>query len=224
MSWTTALSDLRTQLADDANARLCHRKKVFGTIDGVNVTFKTFEPRRSQSFTDPGTLSPIGVYVNGVRIANASITSDDQISGEFTLAVAPVAGANAKVEATYYHQLLTDTELTAFLTNASNWLLIGANYAQVPPGLIPAALSYAAKDAFKWIASRYTERASNAFLLEDAPKQEALKVAAGYTALADSYFKDASQLRDGYYTRSGQALAPNFASSWGHVSAVTPRR
>lgn len=218
MSWTTALADLRSQLADNTQNRLAHRKKVFGDLDGTNTVFKTFEPRLISDFTAP--VPPAGVYLGGVL---QTVVSHDLVSGEFELASAPTDNGQALL-ATYYYQWFLDTELTQFLTNAANYLLTQPDFTQMPNGLIPAALQAASGDAMRFLALRWAERASTTFLLEDAPKKESLGIADTYAKQAKLYADGAEKLRNSFYTKNGQALAANFGSSWGRVSNVTPRR
>lgn len=226
MSWTTSLADLRELLNDGDDDRYVYRKKVFGQQNGTNKTFKTFEFRRVTNFTD-ATLSaaPLGVYINGVRLDPTKIVSDDIKTGEFTLATSQTAPAvTDQVRATYYTEQFLDAELNTFITRATQSLQLGNDPTNVDPALRDAVLYYAASEGMKKIAMRWTQRASDAFLLEDAPKKEALGVAETYAKLSSDYYKEAFKRRDDFYTRAGQALAPNFQTSWGAVGAVTPRR
>lgn len=230
MAWTTSLNDLRNLLADNTQNRFCYRKKVFGSIDGVNAAFKTFEPRRITDFSAAsGEAVPVGLYLNGEALTTSDVQSDDVISGEVILANAPspTFGSPAKpsvLTATYYYHWFFDSELQNFLANAVKWLQQSSDITQMPDPLQPAALYYAASDAFQFLSARWAERASTAFLLEDAPAKSALNLAKTFTDQATAYAKRGTELRNDYYTRSGQALAPNFVSSWGQVGAVTPRR
>lgn len=217
MSWTTSVADLRTLLSDGEADRYCRRKKVFGRQNGSNKTFFTFEFRRVTDFTS--TEEPLTVYVNG---SAAGITADDPGTGFFTLATAPAN--NDILEATYYYQWFTDAELTAFLTSAVRWLGLGTDPSTLDDGLVPAALQYAAKDAYYKMALRWRERASTAFMLEDAPRKEAIEAATGFEALVKSSYAMAKELRNDFYGRQGQANAPVFGVAFGSVRPVTPRR
>jgi hypothetical protein len=223
-SWTTAVQELRTLISDTPSDRYCYRKKVFGDINGVNVSFKTFEFRRVTNFTDP-TLSaaPLGIYLGGTRLTLDQIASDDILSGEFSLKTAP-SDTGIALTATYYFQWFNDDELTSFLVGASRWLQIGDDFTNVPGGLTQAALYYAAKDALRKMAMRWATRASNTFLLEDAPKKESMEIAATYSTMGAAFEKSGDKYRDDYYTKSGQSLEVSFASNWGSVGNVTPRR
>lgn len=216
MSWTTAVDDLRRLLSDGAKDRLRHRKRVFGTINGTNLVFKTLEFRRVTDFTTA--TAPEGVYVDGLTVA---VASDDLASGEFTLATAPLDGS--VVEATYYMQWFTDAELLGFLTDAAYWLLIDQP-TNIPAGLRPAALHYGAQEAYQKMALRWAENLSETYRLEDAPGENAFEIVDKYRQAAMDMHKKSVDLRDGYYTRSGKNLSPNFASIAGRVVDPVPKR
>lgn len=220
MAWTTATTDLRTLLSDGDQDRYAYRKKCFGTVDGVNKSFKSLEFRRVSNFTSAAT--PLGVYVDGTRIAITGVTSDDVASGEFVLAVAPTPGQ--VVEATYYYRWFVDAELTTFLTASSEWLGFGTDYTTMQEGLRPAAKYYAAQEAMHKMAARWVERLSEQYLVEDAPDHKNMGVADSYRKIANDYKIKSVELRDQFYTRQGQSLAPLHASSYGATREVTPRR
>ena len=225
-NWTTAVTELRELLNDQNDDRYCYRKKVFGNIDAVNKSFKSFEFRRITDFTVA--TGPEGVYVNGVLQAPSAFSADDIATGEFTFVTAPPKqdgnGNGSIITATYYYQWFLDTELSSFLTSASRWLQQGDDFTNIPNGLNQAALYYAAKMAMEKMALRWSTRANNTFLLEDAPKQQSMDVAKTYNEQGASFEKSALDYRNDYYTKSGQSLAAFSVSSWGSVSAVTPRR
>lgn len=218
LPWSTSTADLRTLLSDQPNDRLAKRKRIFGKQDGTNITFCTFEFRRVTNFATAG-QAPLGLFKNGVSVTAAT---DDLPSGFFTLSSAP---ANTDViEAVYYYQWFQDTELQGFIQNALLWLGLGTDPTQIAGGLIPAALHYAAKDAYYKMALKWRERASSAFQLEDAPRKEAIEAATGFEALVTSSYKMAKEFRDDYYSRQGQANQPYFNTAFGAVRPTTPRR
>lgn len=224
MSWDTAVIELRSLLNDTPDDRYCYRKKVFGDINGENVSFKTFEFRRVTNFFDAtSSAAPLGIYLGGVRLDPSVIASDDVLTGEFRLVTAP-QDTGLKLEATYYYQWFTDDELSGFLTGASRWLQQGDDFTVISGGLTQAALYYAAKDALRKMAMRWATRASNTFLLEDAPKKESMEIAATYSTMGAAFEKSGDKYRNDYYTKSGQSLEASFASNWGDASNVTPRR
>lgn len=212
------------ELSDGPLDRLRHRKQVFGVTDGVNRIFKTFEYRRYSNFTTA--VPPLGVWVTpkttGIP-ALATISADDpSITGEFTLSVAPADGD--LVVATYYNQWFIDTELQLFLKNAARWIGMGVDYANIPDGLIPAALEYACSDAYKKLALKYAERISEIYRLEDAPDPKVFEIVKGYREAADGLLKNAGTLRKQYYGRQDQAEAPLYGAISGRVRDVPPSR
>jgi len=225
--WTTtaqAISDLRTLIADGPTDKLCDQKLVFGPINGVNTRFKTFELRRVTDFTAPiVSPSPVGVFKNFVILnPSTDLSTDDLTSGTFNLAVAPVDGD--EIRASYYYQWFLDTDLDTFLQTASQWLGNAPTYVNTPDGLIPAVLHYAAEEAYARLSLWFSTNQSNAFMLNDAPDPKNKGVADSYQKMADSMESKAEKLRAGYYTRQDQPLAPLFASNFGRVRNLTPRR
>lgn len=222
-AWSTATTDLRILISDNDTDRYAYRKKCFGEVDSINLSFKTLEFRRVTSFTNTITsAAPLGVYVSGTRVATASITSDDTATGEFILVAAPTGNQN--VEATYYYRWFIDAEITQFLTAASEWLGFTTDYTLIPEGLRPSAKYYAAQEAMHKMAARWVERMSEQYLVEDQPDQRNLGVAESYRKLADDYKKKSLELRDQYYTRQGQSLAPLTGNNYGSVRSNQPKR
>lgn len=223
MSWTTAATDLRTLLSDGPTDRYAYRKKCFGEVDGVNVSFKTLEFRRVTDYSSSSSsASPLGVYVGGTRVAYTGVASDSISTGEFSLVNAPLPGQD--VQATYYYRWFDDAELVTFLGAASEWLQSTADYTTIPLGLAPAAKYYAAQEAMHKMAARWVERMSEQYLVEDAPSQKNMGVADSYRRLAEDYKKKSLELRDQYYTRQGQSLQPLYGNNFGATTNTTPRR
>lgn len=217
MSWTTAVDDLRALISDQANDRHAYRKRVFGQINGVNTTFKTFETRRVATMV--GAIAPLGAFVDGV---SAAVSADNILVGEFELAVAPSDGS--VVEATYYYQWFLDNELLIFLKNATQWIGIGEDHTKVASGLQPAALHFAAQEAYHKIAVRWAERWSEMYLLEDRPAADNDSIVDTYRNLSKDFRMKAEALRAGFYGRNDQANAPLFGSVVGNVRDLKPQR
>lgn len=215
--WTTAVTDLRTLLSDVPIDRLGYRKMVFGRLDGLNTVFKTFEVRRTTDFTTA--TAPEGVYVDGIQVG---VTTDDTQTGEFNLASAPSDGQ--RIEATYYSQWYFDTELQVFLKNAMQWLGFGDDYTQIPDGLQPAALYYAAQEAMHKMAVRWMTRMSQMYQVSDAPTNELTNQINVLKELAKEYREKSNELRENFYQRNDQALAPLFGMVIGRVKEPTPPR
>ncbi len=224
MAWTTAISDLRKLLFDDTDGKYFYRKKMLGEVNGVNLAFKSFEPRRLTDFTTA--VGPLGIYVSGTILNASVVASDDVITGEVFLKPGNAPLDGKVVEATYYQQQFTDAELNTFLTQTSkSFLQLGEDFSQIPDNLQQAALNYTASQCLMMLAMRWTNRASDTFLLQDAPKKESQGVAKSFSDLAQVFMKSATTMRnDAYSTRAGQTLQPNFRTNPGRVSAVTPRR
>lgn len=213
MTWAAPTTDLRTLLSDGATDRYRFRKRVFGEINGTNLSFKTFEFRRITNFTTAA--APLGVYKNGVRLAVIAISADFPNTGEFTLVAAPVDGD--LIEASYYSQWFTDAELENFNRLGTNWLGYGDTPGQLAQGLIPACINYAASEAYLKLAIRWRENASETYRVEDSPSPTASNQTDEFTKLAEAFKDRAKSLRDDYYTRQGQSLSPIFRSIQGNV-------
>lgn len=219
MSWSTALTDIRTELSDGATDKLRWHKQVIGQQDGSNTTFKTFESRRISALVGANG-SPIGVFNNNVLV---TVSSEDLESGQFVLASAPVDGD--LLRATYYIQWFTDAEITQFLQTASEWITSADDWTQIDPGLWPAAKKYAAGEAYQKLVLRFAQNMSETFQLYDVPDQKRFDPVATYSKIAEGMFKLAFELRDDVYkNRKGQALAPIGRTLRGRVRDVPPNR
>lgn len=218
MTWTDPIGDLQKHLSDQEDDKLRHRKRVLGYQNGVNPIFKTFEFRRVTDFVAATGSIPEGVYVDGTK---ATVVSDDPEVGEFELDVAPSGGQ--EVVATYFVQWFTTDELTRFLKESANTFGLSDSYDQIPTGLQPAALDFAASRAYKKLALRWADAMSDVYRLQDAPNEDYDPVTT-YANLSKEFAKSGLKLRDDYYKRQGQPLAPLHATAAGVVSAVTPNR
>lgn len=214
--WLTSESDLRKLLADDPTDKLSWRKTVFGQVDGVNKTFKTFEFRRVTDFTTATT--PLGVFVNDAAVTVASDYTD---VGQFELSAAPTAGQT--INATYYMQWFTDDEVDSYLQSGANWLGFTDTFLQVVPGLRPSVLQYAAGDAYSHLSLRLSRTLSENFKLEDMPKEAVRELISAYRTAAEHAYDQALKRRDEFYTRQGQALQPLFANIIGGATDPQPK-
>lgn len=221
MSWSTAESELRTLLSDNEKDKHRYRKRVFGEINGTNVHFKTFEFRRVTDFTTA--TAPLGVWKDGVLLTSADIAGDYLDTCDFSLVTAPLDGS--VLEASYFIQWFKDTELQQFLTTATQWLRLGSDYSQLGDGLRPAALKYAAAEAYQKLSLRWAEHLSETFLLNDAPdKDKRMQIVEAYRKSSLDLRKEAETVRDDFYSRSGQQKQPLFASIGGAVADNVPKR
>lgn len=215
MTWTTSVNDLRTLLSDGPEDRYNFRKRCFGEVNGVNLQYKTFEFRRITDFTSAA--PPQGVYINGVLLDITDITADYVRSGEFTLSASVAATGGDIVEASYYSQWFLDSELSEFLTTASNWLSSQVDVSLTPNGLWPAALKYAASEAYLKLAIRWRTFLSEGYKVEDESKKPGTGPADGYVKMSEAFRKQATDSRDEFYKRQGRSLQPLFGSVLGNV-------
>lgn len=220
MSWQTAISDLRNLLSDNTADRHRYRKRVFGQVDGTNTSFKTFEFRRVTDFTQEP--APLGVWINGIIQPTTAIASDSPLTGDFTLVTAPSNGDI--VEASYYIQWFTDAEIVNFLRLACNWLSLGDDFTDLNQGLRPAALKYAAAEAYQKLSLRWAEHLSETFLLNDAPDEKRMQIVDVYRKQGLDMRKEAETVRDDFYSRSGQQKQPLFGNNIGRVRDNVPKR
>lgn len=224
--WLTlaaSVSDLRRLLNDGPTDKLAYNKKIIGQIDGTNKLFKTFEQRRFSNFTMAAiSPSPEGVFVNGVRLLNTSVVTDDPVSGAFSLLAAPADGDT--VTAAYYWRWFEDPELEMFIVNALQMVLTTTNPTTAPDGLIPAILSFAAGEAYGKLSIRWTTNMSNQYMLEDAPRDKQGQLLNPFIPLQKQMEDRARQLRKDYYSRNDQAEQPLFVSISGAVVDRVPMR
>jgi hypothetical protein len=213
---------LRQAISDGPEDKYCDQKKCFGKTNGSNLQFKTFEFRRVTNFTTA--TWPLGVFINGVLQPASIVNEDDVDSGNFLLQSIDAPADGTVVEASYYYQWFTDSELDQFLQNASNWLQFGSTYANVPDGLNMALLNFASKEAYLKAAMKYSVRQAATYKLEDAPSEDILKSIQAFQQMAKDFAATAETMRNDYYTRSGAALAPNFGFATGNVRDPVPRR
>lgn len=224
MPWANsavAITALRTMLSDNPTDKYAYRKKVFGPLNGINVNFKTFEYKRITNFTAISTVG-FGVYKNDTLLAMSAIASDDTQEGEFLLNTPPIDGDT--LTASYYYQWFIDSDLDQFLQNASNWLGLGSSYTNVPDGLIPAALRYAAGESYEKLYMRWSVRSNQTFMLEDSPDDNVMKMVESFQRMSAEFNKKAKDHRDDFYKRQGQTNAPLYGYALGGMRDVVPNR
>lgn len=222
MGWAssaTAILALRSLIFDGPMDKIAAQKAVVGIKDGTNISFKTFEYRRTTNFGSPS--YPEGIYKNGTLVSS---TQDDASSGAFTVDPSDAPGARDEFVATYYYQWFLDSDLDGFLQNASNWIGLGTTYAKIPDGLNPAALDYAAREAYRSAAVKTSIRMSATYKTEDAPTEDMINSVNMWKSMAQDFLDSAQKQRASYYSRQDQFEAPLFAFSLGRVTDPTPRR
>lgn len=220
MSWTQPIIDLRTQISDGDKDKLRYRKQLIGQVDGVNKRFKTLEFRRTTDFLVP--TGVLGVYLDGVQTTLGDVTTDVAEVGECELLAAPANGV--RVEATYYIQWFTDTELDTFLRISSNWLARGDDYTQIEQGLRPSVICYAQGEAFEKLALRWSERLSETYLMQEQITKDQFALADMYQKWGSEFKKQAHTMRKDFYSSAGQNEIPSFGNIFGSVPAVVPKR
>jgi hypothetical protein len=220
-----AVSSLRNLLFDGPTDKMAYQKKCFGKVDGVNTLFKTFEYRRVTDFT-VAPVNNFGVYKNGVLQAETAIATDDTASGHFTLVTPPAGstGTGDVITASYYYQFFNDAELQQYITNAVQWLGLGTDPTTVPDGLVPSCLYFAGQEAYHMLAIRWSMRVSEIYQLEDAPDESVMALSDTYRKMSTDFNNKSMKLRDDYYGRQGQSLAPLFGVNAGAVRDYMPRR
>lgn len=220
MAWLTAIADARMKMNDGPQDKIRAFKRVLGQIDGVNRRFKTFEFRRVTDFSLA--TGSLGVYLDQTLLPTSAIASDDLTTGYFTLVNPPAA--SSVLEATYFVQYFLDSEIETFLRMTANWLGLAENYLDIPVGLQPAAIQYVSAEGYQKLASRFSEHLSETYRLEDMPDVTRQALIAEWKNAGAQARDQAHKLRDEFYTRQGQHLAPLFAVNRGYVPNVVPNR
>lgn len=208
--WLTSLTDLRILLNDNSFDKRAFEKSLFGSVDGTNTVFKTFETR-----IVPGSIT---IFVNKLP---QTITAFDYVAGEFTLSTAPPPASAMK--ASYYFQYFLDNELTDFVSYGAERISI-SDVTLVPFGLQQAVLEFAASFAYEKLSSRWMNKMSETFLMQDAPMGNEATRSNLFKQQADTHYKNAIELRDDFYKRQGRRNAPAYGRVKGNVPYYTPRR
>ena len=213
MNYDKAIVELRQMIADtDKTKRVTKKAMAQGTSDGENLLFYTWDKRL---FEDSFQL-----YVDN-ELQSDGFELSDPIAGEITFAQAP--DKDSEVRASYYFQWWIDDEIKNFLNKGAELTgevdpNISANhpdaaYLMIQPGLKNASLKFAGHLAMDALVSRFiADKHSAEFLLEQDGN-----VDVGYTELiknlqnqANTWFKQAVQLRDDFYQRQGRRNQPAF--------------
>lgn len=218
--WADPVGDLRVLLSDGPTDKLRANKAVIGVVNGTNAILKTFEFRRINNFAASGTLAPVGISIDGDIQKFTDFVSDNPDTGFFELS-SPV-DVNANVTATYYIQWFLDTELQNFLSQASMWLGFSSDYTIVGDGLKFAALKFGCSVAYGKLALKYAEDvAQETYRGQDSKDDKRMEVVSAYQKASSAFLKEATALRDDFYTRKGQSKAPLFGTISGNVRQPT---
>ncbi len=212
---TTAVADLRRFVNDSPQDRPIKRKQVVGRIDGVNVDFMTWDDRLID-----GTLV---ITVDDAKLPPAQVLIDDLILGTFHLDTAPAQ--QTTVRASYFFQFFLDVDLVESMQMASQEISEGDDPTLIQSGLKLAALNFGAYVAYSKQAMRWAQRKSAQFLLEEEPlSDDNMNRSNLFQKLADSYKKNAIDLRQGFYQRHGRRDAPAFTVYKPRIPNIAPRR
>lgn len=204
---TIARDELRAFLNDGTRDRPVKGKKLIGTVDGVNTEFFAYEER----LVDDGSL----VVTVDVSVAAATIT--DATRGVIALTTAPPK--QSAVRGQYYFQFFLDSELDEALRNAAGEINESDDITSIAVGFKNSALNYGGYFCFTKQAIRWAQRMSEKYILEDAPSENGgISRPNLFNQLAQSYLKNAVDLRDSYYTRHGRRNAP----AWAMFKPVIP--
>ena len=225
MSWSDPLGDLRRFLADTNEDNRVKQRAVLPTFtNGQTRRFITFDDRLLASGNQSVCAQPLRVYLGNNEIAASGILVLNQDRGEFELMLV-VSGNQQKLTASYYFQKWYDDELNFYLQQGAQQ--VNANQAsEVIPGLQLPALEFAGSMAFTRLGSRWQQRKSQQFLLEDEPaRKEAEELIKYCTSEAERLRKAAREDRESYYnTKLNLAQSP----AWALLSRIpppyTPRR
>lgn len=215
--WLDPVTDLRKTLSDGPTDKLSYRKKLIGTQDGVNNTFKTFETRRISDLVAP--VSPAGVFLDYTPV---TVLTDDLTSGQFTVAP-PLPTDGQQLVATYYLQWFLDEELQTFLSDASVWAGFSADYLTVPDDFRSAVKEYAAGLGYQKLVLKFAVNLAETYQLYDAPDEKRFNPIDAYAKISKMKFDLALKLRDDVYSRKGAAKAPRSGVARGYVVDVPPK-
>ncbi len=212
---TTARNELRAFLNDGPQDRPVKAKILIGPVDGVNTVFFTFDDRL--------VTGSLVVSIDYVDLPGAQVTLNDPVFGKITLTTPPAA--QTTVRGRYFFQFFLDSELDEALRNAAGEIHESDDITLTALGLKNAALNFAGYFSFTKQAIRWAQRMSEKFILEDAPVEDGSIARPNlFNQLAQSYLKNAIQLRDSYYQRHGRRNAPAFTVFKPTFPPIGPRR
>lgn len=222
---------LRTLASDDTDAHLQTDETIGSNpsqpIDAANVNFRL------------GTIPvvPGSVFItvaswpghNGFRVQDPALYElTDPENGLLTFQVTPPVGASLVCDYNYFY--FKDAKYTEFLNQASENLQLAQSPADpttVPTGLTPALMQYALANFFK---ARYAQYASKYSSSGGAAGQSVQSVGEGYLKAAKMAEDRGDKLRDGFYTKQSQSLAPAYGGTTtmgariaSAIDPITPR-
>lgn len=156
----------------------------------------------------PGTLV---AFVDGSWTPTTPMVDVDT-NGNFTLPSPPVSA----LRITYAWAYLADGEVDQMVDEARQWLREFASVNQIPDGLVPALVSYAASRCLTAIA----RSATLAPVKAGDSEVDWSKLGAAYLAEATAQYNTAIKERESFYTQGPEALDPTVAD-FGSVAIGT---
>jgi len=158
----------------------------------------------------PGTLV---AFVDGWT-PTAPVVDVDQ-NGNFTLPVAPVAS----LKITYGWQFFTDSSIDNYVDDSRQWLREFPTLTTIPDALQPAVIYYAASLALSALARQLTLASVKA----GTAQVDLNQITGEYEKQATDYMTRACQMRNDFYSRGPEKLAPDISVIAPSARSWTPR-
>jgi hypothetical protein len=160
------------------------------------------------------------VYLTtGTTIRTQTGFTVDATNGLLTFATAPTGSENPWY-VDYYWQWMTDTDMSAFLDQASYDIGYSPT-STIPDGLTNAFTMFAAAHFYERMAAKYASRFNSS---GGGQGQSVDVVTQNYKKLADNAISQAEKMKTAYYTRHGQREAPATATNAPTIMPYTPIR
>jgi hypothetical protein len=192
------ISSIRYELNDFKTSHFQRFETPIGTVNGTNKTFYV------RYFPLAGAVINTDVFltVDGVLLS-AGYTIDVN-SGTLTLTTAPVTS----IVVNYYFYVFTDPEITDWVKDGIEHCgFLYNDLAKVPDGLSPAVKYFALHHGCNAFARKWAEGFNWTFGQETVDKD---KISAKYKTLAETYWKEAIDMRADYYKHFGARDLPAF--------------
>lgn len=232
MTWADPRGDLRLLLNDDQNGHLIKEKALFPVrasgSTGLVRRFMTFEDRLVASGNQSVCGQPMRVFLTDegsglvTEVAASGITILDQERGELELMIQP---SGQQIRATYHYRNWLDAELDFCLLQGAKQVNAGSAD-QVDDGLQLACLDIAASLAHRRAASRWLDRKSAQFVLEEAvPADQMQERVQFHVSQAETLMTEGYAARLAFYdTRMDRGKSPAFKLLARTPRPYTPRR
>lgn len=209
----SGLSTLRNVANDRADSKFVYREKPSGLQDGVNKLFR---------FLDRNLVVPTWkIHLDAAEKSNpADWQVVDAATGQFQFTTAPPV--TVAITGSYFYQDLSDAALVTYLILAAQREGFDTAFGiDIPSGLQPAIVYFAAADAYYALAREFAERFDWSVESKTVSMQA---IADKYNALAKDFESRGIVARDDFYKRQGRREAPASAASGFILRPYTPRR